>query len=291
MAKKHKNPNNPTILGSSLDNSLTYYDYYQRLMQLAISRFEWHLPDSIDPRLLEIGLFERGNMLFFYDEELDKHLCLPSINGGQLDIYNIPINRQAYANNGYRYNATNENSVLIFNNMLMSPAQSTIASYARRLYEIDRTIDVNVKAQKTPVLIVCDENELLSMQNLYMKYDGNMPVIYGDRSLRTDSLSVLKTDAPYLADKLYALHVNIWNEVLTYLGIPNISIQKKERLVTDEVQRGQGGTIASQNSDLIMRQRACEMYNNMKGTDYWVEFRDFNNFNTDTNKGGELENE
>lgn len=290
--KKNRIPNSSTFDSSFAYNQVTFIDYYQRLMELAISCYKWQLPNTIDERFLEIGLFERGNMLFFYDEALDIDLCLPSINGGQLDIYNIPINREAYANNGYRYKTTNANSVLVFNNMLMAPHSPMISNYARRLYEIDRTIDVNVKAQKTPVLIKCDENELLSMKNLYMQYDGNAPVIYGDNSLKMDSINVLRTDAPYMADKLYTLHNNIWNEALTYLGIPNVSIQKKERLISDEVLRGQGGTLASKNSGLKMRQKACELYNEMRGTDYWVEFvfdetkaEEFENLNKEVTMG------
>lgn len=276
MGRKKMNgiPSINTFRNSALANNITFMNYYTRLLELSISMFEWqNLPDTMDARYMEQCLFERGNVLLYFDEELNEFLSLPALIGGQLDVYNIPIERTAYANNGYQYRANKSNSVICFNNMLLSPSHNDIYSYSLRLYEIDRTIDVNVKAQKTPVLIKCDENEKLTMQNLYQQYDGNAPVIYGYESLRSEGLTVLKTDAPYLADKLYQLKENIWNEALTYLGIPNVSIQKKERLITDEVQRAMGGTLASRNSRLMMRLKACDEFNRMYGTNIRCRYR------------------
>ena len=148
---------------------------------------------------------------------------------------------------------------------------------------MDRIIDVNANAQKTPVLIACTEQERLTMQNLYKEFDGNAPVIFGDKNLNTKGLSVLKTDAPYVADKLYTLKTQIWNEALTYLGISNINVQKKERLITDEVTRNQGGTIASRYSRLEARREAVEKINAMFGLDIEVNYReDFQQVGDDT---------
>lgn len=282
MARKKGIPKIDTFKNSAIANDATFMQYYQRLLELSVSMFEWqNLPSTVDSRFLELGLFERGSMLFLRDEVLGE-LALPALLGGQLDVYNTPISREAYASNGYRNRLDSSNSVIIWNNMLRCPSFQTIYQYAYRLFELDRTIDVNVRAQKTPVLIQCTENERLTMQNLYMQYDGNAPVIYGDDSLNPDALRVLSTQAPYLADKLYQLKTNIWNEALTYLGIPNVSEQKRERLVTDEVQRGMGGTLASRFSRLHARQQACDDINRMFNLNIWCEFRQ------DVDKGGEL---
>ena len=107
-----------------------------------------------------------------------------------------------------------------------------------------------------------------------MKYDGNVPYIFGDKNLNPNALKVLKTDAPYVADKLYALKTQLWNEALTYLGISNLNMQKKERLVSDEVIRSQGGVIASRHSRLEMRRQACKEINAMFGLDIWVDYRE-----------------
>ena len=166
------------------------------------------------------------------------------------------------------------NSVMIFNNLLRTNSILDVKMFALRLYNIDRTIDINVNAQKTPVLIVCDENERLTMQNVYKQWQGNEPVIKGDKNLNLKGITVLKTDAPYVADKLYELKCNIWNEALTYLGISNITINKKERMITDEVERNQGGVLANRYPFLNPREKAVIDINKMFNRDIEVEFRE-----------------
>ena len=255
-------------------NKQGYMQYFDRLTELSISMFEWkNLPDTIDERFLELTLFGDGMVVFFKDEVLG-YLALRTMIGGRLDVYQIPTERTAYASNGYNKMLDNENSVIIFNNMIHKPSSMVVETYSRRLYELDRSIDVNAKAQKTPIFIQCDENQRLTMKNMYMKYEGNEPFIFGDKSLNPNALKVLKTDAPYVADKLYQLKTQIWNEALTYLGISNLNIQKKERLVADEVVRNQGGTIASRYSRLESRRKACEQINNMFGLDIDCDYRE-----------------
>ena len=259
---------------SAAMNTGTYRQYYNRLVELAISVFEWkNLPDTVDPRFLELCLFTDGQVVFFNDPDLG-YLTLQNACNGGFNVYRIPVKRRAYAVNGYQKDLSDKDSVIIFNNYLHTNSQLDAAMFARRLSDLDRSIDVNAKAQKTPILIKCDETQRLTMQNLYMQYDGNMPFIFADKSLNTNQLQAIKTDAPYVADKLYQLKTQIWNEALTYLGISNINVQKKERLITDEVTRNQGGTIASRYSRLNARRDACKQINAMFGLDVWCDYRE-----------------
>jgi hypothetical protein len=255
-------------------NNATFRQYYNRLTELSISMFEWkNLPDTVDPRYLELTLFTDGQAVFFKDEEIG-FLALQNAKGGKFNVYRIPVNRRAYAVNGYQKDLTDKDSVIIFNNYLHNNSRLDVEMFARRLYNLDRAIDVNANAQKTPVLIQCDETQRLTMLNLYKKYDGNEPFIFGDKNLNPNAIKTLKTDAPYVADKLYQLKTQIWNEALTYLGISNINITKKERLITDEVTRNQGGTIASRYSRLEARRDACREINKMFGLDIWCDYRE-----------------
>lgn len=176
--------------------------------------------------------------------------------------------------NGYLKDLNETNSVIIHNNMLHTNSVEACKMFALRLANIDRTIDVNINAQKTPVLIKSGENERLSMVNLYQQYDGGMPFIFGSDQLNTDNITALRTDAPFVAPQLYELKTNIWNEALTYLGISNVNITKRERLVSDEVNRSQGGSIASKFSRLHERQTAVEKINKMFGTNISVDYRE-----------------
>lgn len=259
---------------SAAMNNTSYLHYYDRLTELAISMFEWkNLPASIDPRFLELNLFSQGAVVYF-DDDVMGNLALPVSMNGSFDVYGIPTNRRAYSQNGYNRQLNDKNSVLIFNNYLHTPARNYIEMFAKRLYNLDRAIDVNANAQKTPVLVLCEETERLTMLNAYKQYEGNEPFIFGNSGMNTKGFTVLKTDAPYVCDRLYQLKTQIWNEALTYLGISNLNTTKKERMVTDEVIRNQGGTIASRYSRLEARREAVEKINAMFGTNIEVSYRE-----------------
>lgn len=269
-------------------NKLTYNYYYNRLLELSVSMFDWkNLPDSIDPRFLELALFQDGLAVFFWDEDMEDYLALRCAAGGKLNVYNIPTERRAYAAGGYHKNLTIDNSVIIYNNYIHTNAVDTVDMFANKLWDLDLTVQINCKAQKTPALIKCSETQRLSLLNAYQKYDGNQPVIFADKDFNTDALTVLKTDAPYVADKIYQLKCDVWNEALTYLGIPNVNTQKRERLISDEVERQQGGTMASKFSRLNARKDACKQINKMFGLNIDVEYREGIEADLSVPKGGE----
>ena len=270
---RKRNKQSEAFVRSALANSWDFTDYEDMLTEIALSRFEWkNLPDTCDERYLEKALFFNGKAVYIRDEVMGD-LTLKVALGDRVGVYGLPPVYYAYGDNGYQVKRDYTNSVLIFNNYKMKPTYQIILNYAMRLYELDRTIDVNVGAQKTPVLILCDENERLSMENLYTQYEGNRPVIFGKKGLSLDNFEVLKTDAPYVSDKIYNLKVNIFNEALTVLGISNVSIEKRERLVSDEVSRAMGGTMANRMAYMSMREKAVDKINKMFGTNIEVNFR------------------
>lgn len=275
---------------SAYMNNITYMQYYNRLTELALSMFEWkNLPKTVDQRFLEMCLFSDGMCVFFEDEVLG-YLGLRCMIGGQLNVYQIPTDRRAYATNGYQKELDGTNSVIIFNNYLHTNSMLDVEMFSKRLYNLDRAIDVNANAQKTPVLIQCDESQRLTMKNLYKQYEGNEPFIFGSKGLDANGLKVLQTGAPYVADKLYDLKTQIWNEALTYLGISNINVVKKERMITDEVSRNQGGTVASRYSRLESRRQACKQINEMFSLNIWVDYReDFQDIKEQENEEEETE--
>ena len=259
---------------SARKNNITSNQYFKRLAELAMVMFEWKgLPDTVDPRFLELTLFFDGQAVFFKDEELG-FLCLQCLTAGNFDVYRIPIERRAIAVNGYNKDLTRDDSVIIYNNYLHCNSVTDCAMFADRLYNLDRIVDVNANAQKTPVLIRANEKQRLTLLNVYQKWDGNQPVIFADKAMDPNSLAVLNTDAPYVADKVYNLKVSIWNEALTYLGISNTNMEKRERLVSDEVIRSMGSVIASRYSRLESRRLAAEKINEMFGLNVEVEYRE-----------------
>lgn len=260
---------------SLMNNRRTYAYYIDRLTELALVMFDWkNVPDTIDVRYLELTLFRDGQAIFFKDEALG-FLGLQCAVNGNFNVYRIPLRRRAYASNGYNNNdLTIDNSVIIYNNYLRTNSVRDVKMFAQRLYDIDRTIDVNARAQKTPVLIQCEENQRLTMLNAYKEFDGNSPVIFADKNLDINAIKVLQTNAPIAFDKLYQLKTQYYNEALTYFGISNVNYEKKERLVSDEVSRQQGGVIANRYGRLEMRRKACDEINKMFGLNMSVDYRE-----------------
>lgn len=254
--------------------------FFYQLLDMAINVFEWkNLPDEIDPRFIELVLINTGRILFFKDEDMlnpdgdkGRYLMLRTAVGGTWSVYDVPNMRRAYASNGYQKTLDEKNSVIMYNNYLRMPDIWVIQQFAQRLYECQRTIDVNVIAQKTPVLIVCTDENRLTMKNIWQKYDGNEPMMMVDKSIDLNAIKVLNMEAPYVASNLQNLKKEIFNECLTYLGIANIASVKKERLISDEVTRNLGGTEVEKHVRLNARKEACEKINKMFGLNIDVEY-------------------
>ena len=147
-------------------NELTLVNYYMWLKGLAVTLFEWkNMPDTIDLRYLENTLFSKGKAMFFNDEQLG-FLCLHAHPSSDVNVYGRPL---YYKVNSHSYNKTvkNEDGVLIFNNDLEEPSIYTVGAFAERLSHIERTIDININAQKTPILLLGDRKQSLTLKNIY----------------------------------------------------------------------------------------------------------------------------
>lgn len=275
MAKKGRNRWGNLQDVDELNDALTSARKYRNnLMQLAMSMFAWeNLPKTCSERYIEKTEYFNGAAVFFKDPEIG-YLCTPVMYSGRWDYMDEPDRRRAYTKSGYQRDLTKEDSVIIWNNYLRIPNSLTVNHYARRLADLENSIDVNCKAQKTPVLIRCNENQRLTLKNLYEQYEGNYPFIFGEKDLDMNALKAIATGAPFVADKMFQIKMQIWNEALTELGISNISYQKKERLVSDEVIRNMGGTIASRYSRLESRRSAVQQINEMFYLNIEVNYRE-----------------
>lgn len=257
-------------------NDLVYIDYYTRLKEYAINTFEWvNLPDTVDARYMELILCERGKVCFFEDE-LVGFMALPVNEYGNLNVYNYPTGHQIYAVNGYNKNRTIEDSVVIYNNYLRLPTVLTLSLYAERLSKIQRTIDVNIGACKTPYIIVATENQRLALENAFNQIDENKPALFFTNEMNLDNIKALDLKTPYVSDKLTLLKHDVWNEAMTFLGIENSNTDKKERMITDEVNSNDGQIEASRFNMLDARLEACDKINKMFNLNISCKFRNDN---------------
>lgn len=255
-------------------NDRTYIDYLERMKKICLSMFEWeNLPDSMNSRYLEMCLYYKGQAALLYDNDYG-YINTQAADSGYINIYGLPTSVNCYS---YSYNQTrdlyvpggsgtkDEGCILVMNTYERVPTAATIELFAKRLAEAQRTADININAQRTPIMILTDRNQELSMKNMYAEYEGNTPVIFGDRNqLNLDSINVIKTDAPFVAKDLMEYKVQIWNEFLTTMGVSNLS-EKRERLVTSEVDSNNELVNLNLQSFLAPRKQACKEFNEKFG--------------------------
>lgn len=263
-------------LSRAMNNSnYKWLMYFDKLMTIALACYKWEgLPDSIDERFLELGLFEYGHIVYFKDKFLGD-LVLPANLIGGFSIYNVPNVRYVYAINGYRKRLNPTNSVIIYNNYLRKPTIGVVRMYVDQLVNLSDAINININAQKTPYLISTTQDNVLAMKNLYDRIEGNEPAMLVDKAgFNIDDIKILKTEAPYLADRMYLLFQNIYNEYLSYLGVENmgLSVIKSERLTAAEGVANEGNVETYRNSWLNARQQAANEINRMFGTNISVRF-------------------
>lgn len=254
-------------------NTLVFNDFYSRLKMIALTCFEWEgLPESCSARFLESVLFDHGQAVFVDDPEMG-FLTLKVTPADTLNVYNEPLAYTAYSTNYHRmYRA--EDCVIIRNTPISKSTDSTILMYAERLAELERAIEVNVKAQKTPLLIKCDEKTRKTLETLYAQYDGNKPFIVAAKSLMDNPIESINTGAPFVADKLREEKRAVWNEVLEFLGLnTNPSDKKKERLITNEVDANNEQIDIQVESMLAERVAAADAINKKFGLNVSVRKR------------------
>lgn len=262
-------------------NDDTYYDYLERLKKIAISMFEWvNLPESCDPRYLELCLYYLGQAALLKNDEgifINTKAC----SAGRINLYELPTQINCYSvefsvikkmYDGFKFNEINkidpkDYCVYVLNNQNRMATAPTLELFAYRLYLAQRTADTNISVNKLPFIVAVDDNQRLTMENLILQISENKPAVFGTKELAStikDDVRILPTNPPFIADKINDYKKEIWNEALTYLGINNLN-EKKERLITDETNTNNELINLNLQSYLTPRKEACKQFNQLFG--------------------------
>ena len=258
---------------------------------LALNRYRWeNLPNGIESRYIEEMLYDNGECAMF--DHPDLGLCvLRSSSRENLNIYGEPTKLTLTGFNEHRTVMMDE-CVRIMNNDLALPTLPNIVYYARRMAEIDDIIMQNLRQQRVPYLFATDENNSFSMKALYDRIYQGEPAIFIDKEMlkgEPENIMVIPTVSPYLVDKLQLQKQEMERELLTFLGINN-TLEKKERLLTDETNSNNQFIKMSSDIGFKQRQLACQQMNEMFGLNVRV-FETQDEFEEEVTDDGELYND
>lgn len=261
-------------INSQLCNYKTYLMYRRQLLSLAENVFKFEgLPPFIDVSFLNSQLVRTGSIAFFYDDALGL-LALPYTNNGDLDVYGRPKRIHVQSYTGYSRDLSYGEFVIMYDNNGHYPLLADIIQYAERLALNTRTSDINIANQKTARFWKTKQEKVESVKGLVNDVDSFSETVIGYDDLDLDDTTLVLEPAPFVADKIDQHQEKIWNEFLRLIGISNLSYQKKERNIRDEITAMQGGTIASRFSRFEPRQRAIEQINEKFNMNLKVKYYD-----------------
>lgn len=262
-------------INSQLGNFKTYLAYRNKMLTLAMNVFQFkNMNPFIDMAYVNSNLVLKGSIAFFEDEVMGL-LALPYTPVGSLDIYGRPTTIKVIPKNG-SYNRTLHRGefVIMYDNESKLPIWDSIVQSCERLAEIKRTIDINISQQATPRYWKTSESNKKTVENMLNEIDSKVDAIVASDNNIIDDITCVLAPAPYVADKLNEAKKEEWAEFLELIGISNVAVQKKERVIRDEILTSMGGTIASRYSRFESRRKAIEEINEKFGENLEVSFYD-----------------
>lgn len=258
---------------SDLLNDLTFRTLFDKFKLIAMNEWVWEgLPDGIEPRHIERLLFSNGLACFFQAPKM-SHMVLECAPGGNVNVYGDPLWYRVHGFN-YQHKVKADECVIIKNNLLALSTHDFLMHYVNKLTEAERTMDVNMKACKTPIVFACDDKDVLSFKRIFQQVDGNVPAIFADRSLNLDSMTAFQTGVKFLGNEIMDYKRSVESDLLTFLGQDNTPVDKKERLITDEAESNNQLIASFAELQLEAREKACKEINEMFGLSVSVKRRE-----------------
>ena len=131
-----------------------------------------------------------------------------------------------------------------------APIRSLVLYYIDRIVDVENTINMNLFVHKLPRLVVCSPEDRSRVEDLMEAIERGEKKLFLDAQDVQAIKNVLDAggNTSFIIDKLYQYKQNLENELLSFLGINNLAIEKKERLITDE---------ANSNNQLINDSSDC----------------------------------
>lgn len=253
-----------------IENSEIYRYYRERLINMALSQFEWHgLPDTCDRLYFEKRLLFDGTAAMGTPTGTDLWLSLGYVYKGGLNVYGYPKDIKLIAANGKNSPINVDKYEFLFDNMTWKSLIPMIDLYARLLWEVHNTYRSNLQQQITPYLVLTTKNESLGIKNLFNRIFGFQPVVEVKNSFDPTTITTLDTRVDFKGSELLENLKVVWAEALSMLGITP-ETTKKERLLNNEIVMDRQEDLISLNSRLLNRVEFCNKMNKRYGFDLSV---------------------
>lgn len=289
------------ILDKTVEELANEIEEELKNLWFTVFKFE-NLPDTISQRFLMKKLYFHGSVVFFQDDILGN-LVLEWIGQSGLNHYEEYDVVRAFSASGYsaviNINLHNPNAdgVIIWVNYLgLSPAER-IRTYALRLANMEKTIDLNVDGQKTPFVIEGTKDQKTTIDKILQNRRDYKPemIIKKDSSM-AEGLNKIDLNVEFLADKLYDLKRRVLNDALSFIGIDNNTGEKKERQTVDEVMVNSGLSTGQRNVKLQPLQESIDRINIMFKLDIKIKVSNelitdvkISKEDSEVNDGGDLD--
>lgn len=263
------------MINSQLKSYSTYLSYRNKMLTLAMNVFQFeNMNPFIDMSYVNKSLVLRGSIAFFKDEVMGL-IALPYTVVGKLDIYGRPTEIKPLPKFGsYNRILKSDEFVIMYDNDSKLPIWPSIVQSIERISLIKRVLDINIKQQATPRYWRTSEENQKTINAILRSVDSMEDEITISDNNIIDDISCTLAPAPFVADKLNEAKKEEWAEFLELIGISNVAVQKKERVIRDEILTSMGGTIASRYSRFTSRKRAIDEINKKFSENIEVSFYD-----------------
>lgn len=163
---------------------------------------------------------------------------------------------------------------MLYNDMSAYPVADVIAMHAYSLAQMRISRDINIIANRTPVIVSSNSEQALTGKNVMKQIIDGIPFIHLKKGVYgNENIQSLKTDAPIMFNELNSAMRWEISDALTYLGVDSFYSDKKERSITGETSGNNGEVEMNRNSCLMRRKRSCEQINRLFGLNLDVKFR------------------
>ncbi|MBQ1355815.1 MAG: hypothetical protein IIY72_05000, partial [Solobacterium sp.] len=225
-------------------NSIEYRFYCRYLYQKAISVFKWNIPETWNKTMFLLTLYSYGYVGIFRTGKYGV-IYNPCTVGGRNIFYEpayvMLANPLLPELTGKQLEIGTECALIRLTPDYMG-ILDLIGFYAEKMALASQGIDINIINSKLAYVFGAkDATQAKSFKKMFDQITDGEPAVIVDKKLFNDDgspnwqLFTQNLKQTYLADQLISDLRKIEDEFNTRIGIPNANTDKRERLITDEV--------------------------------------------------------